>query len=423
MTDVEPTAPRPADLRAATTATYLAFAGCGMLLSSGLARLPQLRDDLRLDTGQLGAILLAGAAGALVSRPFSGRVVTRLGQRRTVAWMSAGSSVALVLMGLSDVAGVPFLITGLLLFGFFSSSWDVAMNIQGTVVERGLGRSIMPRFHAGYSIGTVLGALLGAAMILLDVPVPLHLVIVAIAVAAVLPYAVQGFLPDERPSTSDNVEGRPGAKPHAALRYWREPRTLMIGVFVLAAGFSEGAGNDWTGLSLIDGYHVSPALGTLAYATFLTAMTATRWFGSRLLDAFGRVIVLRVQGVVAVLGLLLFIFAPVVPLAFLGAALWGVGVAFGYPVGMSAAADDPAHAAGRVTVASSVAKVASFAGPPLLGLLGDHVTILRALLAVAALQVVALCLAQATSPLARSATGASTTSEDRSNAGGRPALP
>jgi predicted MFS family arabinose efflux permease len=417
MTDAEPTAPRPVDLRAATTATYLAFAGCGMLLSSGLSRLPQLRDDLHLDTGQLGAILLAGAAGALVSRPFSGRVVTRLGQGRTVAWMSAASCVALVLIGLSDVAGVPFLITGLLLFGFFSSSWDIAMNIQGTVVERRLGRSIMPRFHAGYSIGTVLGALLGAAVIQLNVPVPLHLIIVAVAVAAVLPAAVRAFLPDERPSTKDN------SKPHSTLRYWREPRTLMIGVFVLAAGFSEGAGNDWTGVSFIDGYHASPALGTVAYATFLAAMTATRWFGLRLLDTFGRVTVLRIQGAVAVLGLLLFIFAPVVPLAFLGAALWGVGVAFGYPVGMSAAADDPAHAAGRVTVASSVAKIASFAGPPLLGLLGDHVTILRALLAVAALQVVALCLAQATRPLARSATGASTTSEDRSNAGGRPALP
>jgi MFS family permease len=417
MTDTEPTAPRPVDLRAATMATYVAFAGCGMLLASGLARLPQLRDDLRLDTGQLGAILLAGAAGALVSRPFAGRVVTRLGQGRTVAWMSAASCVALVLIGLSDVAGVAFLITGLLLFGFFSSSWDVAMNIQGTVVERRLGRSIMPRFHAGYSIGTVLGALLGAVMIQLDVPVPLHLIIVAVAVAAVLPYAVRAFLSDERPSTSDN------ARPHNTLRYWREPRTLMIGVFVLAAGFSEGAGNDWTGVSFVDGYHASPALGTVAYATFLAAMTATRWFGLRLLDAFGRVTVLRIQGAVAVLGLLLFVFAPVVPLAFLGAALWGVGVAFGYPVGMSAAADDPAHAAGRVTVASSVAKIASFAGPPLLGLLGDHVTILRALLAVAALQVVALCLAQATRPLARSATGASTTSEDRSNAGGRPALP
>lgn len=394
ITTVEPTAPRSADVRAAITATYFAFAGSGLLLASGLARLPQIRDDLGLDTGQLGAILLAGAAGALVSRPFSGRVVTRLGQRRTVAWMSVASGVALVLIGLGDRLGAPLFAAGMLLFGFFSSSWDVAMNIQGTVVERRLGRSIMPRFHAGYSVGTVGGALLGAAMVQLDVPVAVHLTIVAVAVAIALPYAVRGFLPDAPPSTTDN------ATPHHTLRYWREPRTLMIGVFVLAAGFSEGAGNDWTGVSLVDGYHAPAVLGTIAYATFLAAMTATRWFGPRLLDRFGRVIVLRIQGGVAVLGLLLFIFAPAVPLAFVGAALWGVGVAFGYPVGMSAAADDPAHAAGRVTVASSVAKVASFAGPPLLGLLGDHVTILRALLAVAALQVVALCLASATRPLA-----------------------
>ena len=398
MTTVQPAAPRPAAVRAATTATYLAFAGCGLLLSSGLARLPQIRDDLRLDTGQLGAILLAGASGALVSRPFSGRVVTRLGQRRTVAWMSALSGIALVLIGLGDRLGVGWFAGGMLLFGFFSSSWDVAMNIQGTVVERRLGRSIMPRFHAGYSIGTVAGALVGAAMVQLDVPVAVHLIIVAAVVAIALPYAVRGFLPDERPSTTD--EHVDGPAPHRTLRYWREPRTLMIGVFVLAAGFSEGAGNDWTGVSLVDGYHAPAVLGTIAYATFLAAMTATRWFGPRLLDRFGRVIVLRIQGGVAVLGLLLFIFAPAVPLAFVGAALWGVGVAFGYPVGMSAAADDPAHAAGRVTVASSVAKVASFAGPPLLGLLGDHVTILRALLVVAALQVVALCLASATRPLA-----------------------
>jgi MFS family permease len=380
-------------VRAAATSTYIAFGGCGLALASWLARVPQIRDDLHLDTGRLGAILLAGAAGALVSRPFSGRVVARLGQRRTVAWMAAASSVALVVMGLGDRLGAWVFAAGLLLFGFVSSSWDVAMNVQGTVVERHLGRSIMPRFHAGFSIGTVAAALLGAAMVQLNVPVVVHLAAVGVLLAVLVPYGVRGFLPDEQPSTSDNP------KPHHTLRYWREPRTLMIGVFVLAAGFSEGAGNDWTGVSLVDGYRAPAVLGTVAYATFLAAMTATRWFGPRLLDAYGRVTVLRIQGVVAVLGLLLFIFAPALPLAFVGAALWGVGVAFGYPVGMSAAAGDPAHAAGRVTVASSVAKVASFAGPPLLGLLGDHVTILRALLAVAALQVVALCLAAATRPL------------------------
>ncbi|GAA1016526.1 hypothetical protein Aple_019470 [Acrocarpospora pleiomorpha] len=97
---------------------------------------------------------------------------------------------------------------------------------------------------------------------------------------------------------------------------------------------------------------------------------------------------------------LLFIFGPNLPVALTGALLWGVGTAFGYPVGMSAGADDPRHATARVTVISTVGKLAAFTGPPMIGLLGDHVTVLRALLVVAALQGVALLIAGATKPLA-----------------------
>ena len=43
------------------------------------------------------------------------------------------------------------------------------MNVQGAQVERRLGRAIMPRFHAGFSVGTVGGALVGAAMVALDI--------------------------------------------------------------------------------------------------------------------------------------------------------------------------------------------------------------------------------------------------------------
>src|SRR5262249_22214844 len=68
-------------------------------------------------------------------------------------------------------------------------------------------------------------------------------------------------------------------------------------------------------------------------------------------------------------------------------------------VGMSAAADDPRYAAERVIVVSTIGKIAAFAGPPLLGLLGDHVTILHALIAVAALQLVAFTITSATRPI------------------------
>ena len=38
---------------------------------------------------------------------------------------------------------------------------------------------------------------------------------------------------------------------------WRERRTLLVGVFVLAFAFAEGAGNDWINVAMIDGYEQS----------------------------------------------------------------------------------------------------------------------------------------------------------------------
>jgi cyanate permease len=97
--------------------------------------------------------------------------------------------------------------------------------------------------------------------------------------------------------------------------------------------------------------------------------------------------------VLAVAGLALFVFGHWTPLAFVGVLLWGAGVSLGFPVGMSAGADEPAHAAARVSVIASIGYCAFLAGPPLIGFLGQQFTVLRALTAVAVLLAVAALLA------------------------------
>ena len=167
--------------------------------------------------------------------------------------------------------------------------------------------------------------------------------------------------------------------------------------------FSEGVGNDWLAVAMIDGYGVAPVVGPLTFAIFLAAMTAGRWFGPALIDRRGRVFAVRTSAVVALVGLLLVVFGAVLPVALVGAALWGPGTALGFPVGMSAAADDPAMAAARVSVAASIAYTAFLAGPPLIGFLGDQVGVLRSLTVVAGLLGVALLLAGVTRPVGPSA--------------------
>ena len=390
-----------AQVAAASKATYAAFIGSGFAFASWASRIPQVRDQLELSSAGLGLLLLAIAVGSLIALPMAGLIVHRLGSRQTVTAMAVLLGVGLLTVALGYLVGIVPVVIGLFLLGFANGAWDVAMNVQGASVEQHLGRSIMSRYHAGFSLGTVAGAGVGAVMVLASVSVTVHLLVVAIGMAVLVPLAVRGFLPDLTETADHQGEkaDKGSADKGGVFRRWREPRTLLIGVFVFAFAFAEGTGNDWIAVSLIDGYQASAAAGTVGFAVFLTAMTAGRWFGPNLLDRFGRVTVVRTLAVVATGGLLLFIFSPSTPLAFVGIAVWGAGTSLGFPVGMSAAADDPAAAAGRVSVVASIGYCAFLAGPPLIGFLGEHASVLKALTVVAGLLAVAALVAAALRPL------------------------
>jgi MFS family permease len=393
--DTALTPPRPDTATlSATRATYAAFVGSGFAFASWASRIPQVRDALHLDAAGLGLVLLSIAAGSVLALPLSGPVIAHWGTRRTTAAMAVLLTLSLAGVAVGHRLGVAPLVVALFLMGFANGAWDVGMNVHGALVEQRLGRAIMPRFHAGYSVGTVGGALLGTLAVALRVPVAVHLLAVAVVVGVVVPLWVQRFLPPEPHPVEESGAGR-ARRTQAA---WTEPRTLLVGVFVLAFAFAEGTANDWLGVALIDGYRAPAAVGTLGFAVFLAAMTTARWFGTAVLDRFGRVPVVRALAAVGVAGTLLFVFGPSLPLAVVGALLWGIGASLGFPVGMSAGSDDPARAAARVSVISSIGYCAFLGGPPLIGLLGQHVTVLRALTAVVVLLGIAAAIASALRP-------------------------
>jgi MFS family permease len=176
---------------------------------------------------------------------------------------------------------------------------------------------------------------------------------------------------------------------------------------VLAFTLAEGSANDWLALALVDGYDARHFVGVAGFALFVTAMTTGRLVGPVLLDRFGRVPVLLASAAAAFVGLLMVIVGGGVgqpAYAVVGIVVWGLGAALGFPVGMSAAADDPRRAARRVSVVSTVGYGAFLAGPPLLGFVGNQVGTLHSLYVVVATMVPAAALVLAVRTPRRGAT-------------------
>ncbi|MEH1101900.1 MFS transporter [Micromonospora sp. CPCC 205561] len=387
---------------AARNGVAVVFALNGLAVATWFSRVPAAREALGLSPGRLGLLLLAMSVGALLAMPTAGLVAQRLGTARTVALGSVFVAAGLALAGVAaDLAGSPVGVAlGLCALGYGSGTCDVAMNVEGAAVERRLGRTIMPRFHAAWSLGTVSGAGLGAGAARLDVPSAAHLVALAAVVLLGTLLAVRSFLPAAGSGTAADPAA-PAERRRDLLAAWREPRTLLIGLLVLVAAFAEGSANDWVAVAFIDGHDLSEAAGAAVFGVFVVGMTLGRTVGTLALDRWGRVPVLSGTILLATAGASVAVLAGSGPVAVAGVALWGIGASLGFPVGMSAAADDERRAPARVSVVAVIGYTAFLAGPPLLGLLGDRVGTLRALLVVPLLLLPTLALVPATRPPAR----------------------
>lgn len=407
-------------------AVVVAYAASGLAFASWVSRLPGIRDALDLTPGNVGVLLLCMTLGSFASVSASGLIVLRLGSKRTIRTGSimVGAGLLLAGLGTSVLGSAVVTAAGLAVIGLGTGSWNTASNVEGAAVERAVGRHIMPRLHGAFSLGTVAGAGLGAAAAAVSLPVAWHLAAAGLVVAGSVATAASWFRADatpvagERSYAPDNFED-PSTGPIPVLpagnsssaeepldnkrkiaQAWRDRRTLLLGVLVLGLALAEGAAGDWVALALADGHGQTDAAGAAGYGLFVTFMTIGRFAGTLVLDRFGRVPVMRWCAALAVFGLALFVFAPVPWLAFVGLAVWGLGASLGFPVGMSAAADDPAKAAARVSVVSTIGYGAFLCGPPLLGLLAEHVGILHSLLAVMVMLAVSFLL----SPVARKIT-------------------
>jgi MFS family permease len=391
-------------------AVFAIFLASGLSIATWAARVPAIKVTLGVDNTQIGLLLLGAGASSIIGVFMAPVILARIGAKRGMFWamICFATGVALIGVGTDLLHSYALVFAALAAFGFGNGALDVMMNVEGAAIEKQFDKTIMPLFHAFFSFGTVIGAGLGFLAVAWGLNVVVHTTFMTVLILVVALVSIANV--PAREMTMDPVDEADRKswreRLHVAMSAWREPRTYAIGLIILGMAFAEGGANDWLALGVAEGHGAGEALGAAALAVFSVSMTVVRMVGGPLVDRFGRVLTLRVLAATASVGLLLFILAPSVPLVFAGAALWGAGVSLGFPLGMSAAADDPAKAAARVSAAATIGYVAFLCGPPILGFISEHIGLLNTLFILVGLVVLSGFASGAAKPIAGSTVGA-----------------
>jgi MFS family permease len=277
----------------------------------------------------------------------------------------------------ATVSSVPGYVVAAIVAGFAAGAADVGINVDGSVIEKTIKRSALPRMHAAFSFGALGGATIGTFATSINFPL-LWQVGILVVLSFALPIYALRILPanNGRESADDRAAAKEPTLNTAGIAI-KPPRILSLTVLGLGLGIlgmtlGEGASNDWLTLAVVDDYKENATVAGAAYSVLLGSMAITRFFGGNLADRFGRALTLRATGLAGIIGLVTIIIGVNISIvfAFVGAALWGVGVALAFPLFLSAAGeqDNPAK---KVALVTTFGYAAFLVGPPLLGLLGQ----------------------------------------------------
>lgn len=343
--------------RAARVATWLYFGLNGFAVGMWVVHIPNIEHATGISHSTLGLLLLVLGGAAFTGMQVAGPLVDRLGQRRLVP--AAGVLLGIALAGPGLAHNWWTLGLALILIGFGNGSIDVGMNAQAVVVERGYPRPIMAAFHAMWSIGGAIAALIGAATLRAGVPTEVTLglsgVLCVVIALAARPFLLEATTEEEQEPDQER------AKPPAKL-VW------ALGGLAFGLMLSEGVANDWAALHFRDILGTSVSTAAYAYGAFAVAMTVGRFLTDRVAAVVGPAAIVRWGAAMAAVGLTIVIVVPWVPVALFGWALFGLGLAGGVPQLFTAAGNlDPRAAGALMARVVGLGYVGLLAGPALIG--------------------------------------------------------
>ncbi|MEV0621996.1 MFS transporter [Nonomuraea sp. NPDC050404] len=383
--------------RAAVAALFLTN---GAVYFNIVPRFPQIKAELDVGNAVFGAAVAGGPIGALLAGLLAGAAIRRFGSARVAAF----GIVVTTLVTLTIPFAPGWIAFGGALFvvGAVDAIVDVAQNAHGLRVQRLYRRSIVNSLHGVWSVGAVLGGLMGSAAAGLHLPLAVHLTISALLFATVAVVAYRFLLPGpedaerlaeaQSPAPSDDRPAVPANR-----RSFTAPAVRMLaalGVLAACGALAEDAGASWGALYL-SGLHADAAIAGLAVVAFQTAMTIGRLTGDRVVDRFGQRTVARAGGLLAAAGMGGALAMPSIPATLAGFALAGLGFATLVPAAMHTADELPGLPPGSgLTIVSWLLRGGFLISPLLVGFVADLISLRAGLLSVVLAGVITAVLAR-----------------------------
>jgi len=340
-----------------------AFFVYSFCMGSIFPRLPDIQTAMGVGEGALGLALIGSACGTLVSLTFAGRVVEAIGYRRVLL-----TAIPLLSFFYALASWAPNPLTFFLLLlpvGLTIGAIEVIINVEADRVEHQIGRRIMSRAHAFWSLGFFAAGMVGSFIAQTGLEVHYHLMLM-IPVIIVATLTILGrFQPAPHRAGTSTDEAPRFARPTAAI--------MALVAVCLSAMLMEGAGIDWSAIYMRNLFNAEPFWAGLAVATVAGSQGVARFFADSFVERYSPVMVARTLLAILGIGVLLAFFAQAAWVAYLGFALIGVGSSALFPLAMSAAAQQTDRpAAVNVAALAQFSFTAFLLGPPLLGYIGEH---------------------------------------------------
>ncbi|HHW4138824.1 TPA: MFS transporter [Yersinia enterocolitica] len=362
------------DTYAKRSATRAIFFVAGFAMGLWASLVPYAQNRLHFDAGSLGLLLLCLGTGSLLAMLFSGKLIGRFGCRNI---MLLGIALACIFLPtLAIIDQFPLMALCLFFFGAGIGLADVAVNVQGSLVEQSSDKPLMSGFHCLFSVGSIAGAGGGAILFTLGL-MPLAVTFIAIAVIAIITVTVfNELIPfgDHKEPTEQAI-----TKPKPNFRL------VLMALMCMICFMAEGAVLDWSGVFLTNDRGLDITHAGWGFAIFGGTMSIMRFTGDKVVSLLGRKRVLVLSSIIAMIGYAVAVIIPDWKFTLLGFALVGVGAANIVPVLITLAGQEKV-----MPVNMSVAMVATLGyfgvlgGPALIGFIA-HLTDLYTAFAIMAL--------------------------------------